>query len=114
MKPTGVIAEIKGACPGKMILLRVDMDALSVQQIAAQAFGEEAIDNCPPTMGAEDFGYYMTQIPGAFATVGSASDDDATQWPHHSGNFNVDENALKVGAELYAQYALAYLGQNEF
>ncbi len=32
----------------------------------------------------------------------------------HSGNFNVDENALKVGAELYAQYALAYLGQNEF
>lgn len=52
MKPTGVIAEIKGACPGKMILLRVDMDALSVQQIAAQAFGEEAIDNCPPTMGA--------------------------------------------------------------
>lgn len=85
-----------------------------VQQIAAQAFGEEAIDNCPPTMGAEDFGYYMTQIPGAFATVGSASDDDATQWPHHSGNFNVDENALKVGAELYAQYALAYLGQNEF
>lgn len=85
-----------------------------VQQVAAQAFGEAAVDNCPPTMGGEDFGYYMMQIPGAFATVGSGNPDKDTCWPHHSGRFNVDEEALKVGAELYAQYALAYLGQNQF
>ena len=29
-------------------------------------------------------------------------------------SINVDEEALKVGAELYAQYALAYLSQSEF
>lgn len=85
-----------------------------VQQVAAASFGEEAVDNCPPTMGGEDFGYYMTQIPGAFATVGSGNPDKDTCWPHHSGRFDVDEEALKVGAELYAQYALAYLDQDKF
>lgn len=85
-----------------------------VQQVAADVFGEEAVDNCPPTMGGEDFGYYMTKIPGAFATVGAGNPEKDTCWPHHSGRFNVDEEALKVGAELYAQYALAYLGQEEF
>lgn len=32
-EPTGIIAEIKGAGPGKTVLLRADMDALSVQQL---------------------------------------------------------------------------------
>ena len=84
-----------------------------IQKIAVDSFGEEGLDNVPPTMGAEDFGYYMTEIPGAFATVGSGKSED-TKWPHHSGRFDVDEDALKVGAELYAQYAVAYLSQDEF
>lgn len=85
-----------------------------VQQVAAASFGEGSVDNCPPTMGGEDFGHYMTKIPGAFATVGSGNLEKDTCWPHHSGRFNVDEETLKVGAELYAQYALAYLEQEKF
>ena len=85
-----------------------------VQQVAAASFGEKSVDNCPPTMGGEDFGHYMMKIPGAFATVGSGNPEKDTCWPHHSGRFNVDEETLKVGAELYAQYALAYLEQDKF
>ncbi|SFH65325.1 amidohydrolase [Pisciglobus halotolerans] len=85
-----------------------------VQKVAAEAFGEESVENLPPTMGGEDFGYYMTKIPGAFATVGSGNAEKDTFWAHHSGRFNVDEDSLKVGAELYAQYALAYLAQDAF
>ncbi|WP_158305240.1 hypothetical protein [Carnobacterium sp. 17-4] len=50
----------------------------------------------------------MMKIQGAFATVGSGNPKKDTCWPHHSGCFNVDKETLKVGAELYAQYALAY------
>lgn len=84
-----------------------------VQEVTEETFGTEANHLLPPTMAAEDFGYYMVNVPGAFATVGS-SKDEATSWPHHSGHFNVDEEALATGAELYAQYALAYLKQDEF
>lgn len=31
MEPTGVLAEIVGAKPGKTVLLRADMDALSIE-----------------------------------------------------------------------------------
>lgn len=83
-------------------------------KITAEAFGEKYVADDPATMGGEDFGYYMSEIPGAFATVGSANKEKATDYPHHSAHFNVDEEALKVGAELYAQYAYNYLNQNEF
>ena len=42
-----------------------------VKQITREAFGEEAIANPAPTMGGEDFGFFMTDTPGAFALVGS-------------------------------------------
>lgn len=85
-----------------------------VQSVAAEAFGESALQEEPPTMGAEDFGYYMAEATGAFALVGSGNETKDTCWAHHHGRFNVDEAALKVGAELYAQYTLAYLDQSEF
>lgn len=33
MKPTGVLAEIVGAKPGKTVLVRADMDALSIEEL---------------------------------------------------------------------------------
>ncbi|MFC6464114.1 amidohydrolase [Marinilactibacillus sp. GCM10026970] len=88
--------------------------ALLVQSTAAEAFGKDVIREEPPTMGAEDFGYYMTESPGAFALVGAGNEAKDTCWAHHHGRFNVDEEAMKVGAELYAQYALTYLNQSDF
>lgn len=85
-----------------------------VQSVTKEAFGNEFVYHDAPTMGAEDFGFYMTQIPGAFATVGCRNTVKATDYPHHHARFNVDEDALKYGAELYAQYALSYLNQDEF
>lgn len=85
-----------------------------VQSVTEKAFGSEFVYHDVPTMGAEDFGFYMTQIPGAFATIGCRNTLKATDYPHHHARFNVDEDALKYGAELYAQYALSYLEQDEF
>ncbi|MRI84766.1 amidohydrolase [Aerococcaceae bacterium WS4759] len=85
-----------------------------VQEVTEKAFGKEFIYHDAPTMGAEDFGYYMKEIPGAFATVGCRNTIKETDFPHHHARFNVDEEALKYGAELYAQYALSYLEQDKF
>lgn len=85
-----------------------------VQAVAREAFGDDSVQDNVPTMGAEDFGFYMTQVPGAFATVGAKNVAKETDFPHHSARFNIDEDALVRGAELYAQYALAYLNQDEF
>lgn len=82
-----------------------------VQKVAATAFGEESLVSEKPTMGGEDFSFYLDEVPGSFALVGSGNPEKDTQWAHHHGKFNIDEDALAIGAELYAQYAWVYLNE---
>lgn len=85
--------------------------AQRVQRLAGDAFGEESVLKQGKTTGGEDFSFYMVNggVKGAFAIVGSRSDDEATQHEHHNNKFNVDESALKNGARLLAEYAYDYL-----
>lgn len=85
-----------------------------VQLITRESFGEHAVGQLPPTMGGEDFGEYTNYVNGAFATVGTRNKAKKVDFAHHHARFNVDENSLKIGAELYAQYAVSYLNQEEF
>ncbi|WP_186671382.1 amidohydrolase [Sporosarcina sp. BP05] len=82
-----------------------------VQQVAAEAFGPNVVYDEKPTMGAEDFSFFLDKAPGSFALVGSGNSEKDTEWSHHHGNFDIDEDALATGAELYAQYAWAYLNK---
>lgn len=82
-----------------------------VQQVSVESFGSEVIFNEKPTMGGEDFSAFLTKAPGSFALVGSGNPEKDTEWAHHHGNFDIDEDALVTGAELYAQYAWAYLNK---
>lgn len=88
-----------------------EYSAKLVQMVAAEAFGTEAVYFEKPTMGGEDFSEYMDVVPGSFALVGSGNPEKDTEWAHHHGKFNIDEDALVTGAELYAQYAWAYLNE---
>lgn len=89
-----------------------ETSARLVQQVAREAFGEQVIYHEEPTMGGEDFSMYLEHAPGSFALVGSGNSDKDTEWAHHHGRFNIDEDALVTGAELYAQYAWSYLKQS--
>ena len=82
-----------------------------VQQVAVEAFGSDVIFNEKPTMGGEDFSAFLKKAPGSFALVGSGNPEKDTEWAHHHGNFDMDEDALVTGAELYAQYAWSFLNK---
>ncbi|WP_085247852.1 M20 family metallopeptidase [Gilliamella mensalis] len=97
---------------GTLPVINDNESALLAQKVIVESFGEDALYFEPPTTGGEDFSYYTQNIPGAFALVGSGNLDKDTKWPHHHGCFNVDEDGMALGAELYAQYAWAYLNQN--
>uniref|UniRef100_UPI002A809B41 M20/M25/M40 family metallo-hydrolase n=2 Tax=Bacillaceae TaxID=186817 RepID=UPI002A809B41 len=84
-----------------------------VERLAAEHFGAEAYHVDDPTMGGEDFSFYLDEVPGCFALVGSGNTVKDTRWAHHNGHFNIDEDGLRVGAELYVQYALTWLSENK-
>lgn len=88
--------------------------AMLAQAIIKEAFGEQALYFERPTTGAEDFSYYTVDIPGCYALTGTRNPEKGSDFAHHHGCFNVDEDSLVTGAELYAQYAWSYLNQDKF
>lgn len=63
--------------------------------------------------GGEDFAHYLEKVPGAIAFVGCRNEEKGCCYPHHNGNFAIDEDALEVGTALYAQYAVDFLNKYE-
>ncbi|RUO25839.1 amidohydrolase [Aliidiomarina minuta] len=60
--------------------------------------------------GAEDFSFYANEVPGMFVFLGITppGQDPATAPSNHSPHFYADEDALKVGTELFVNWVLDY------
>jgi metal-dependent amidase/aminoacylase/carboxypeptidase family protein len=56
-------------------------------------------------MMAEDMSFMHEQRPGAYALVGTRG-GPATAFPNHNARFDIDEDALLVGHDLFVALAL--------
>lgn len=57
-----------------------------------------------PSMGSEDFSYYLEQIPGCFVRFGARAQGE-DYIPLHSPEFDIDERVLPVGAAFFDEVA---------
>lgn len=76
-------------------------EASIAYQAARNVVGEAglmAMDH--PSMGSEDFSYYLHEIPGCYVRFG-ARPEEQEYIPLHSPAFDVDEEVLKVGAAFF-------------
>lgn len=70
-------------------------------------FGADHLLTLPGQGGGEDFAYFTQKVPGAFAFLGGGNKSKRCDFPHHHPRFNIDEDALPLGAALLAELALA-------
>lgn len=56
-----------------------------------------------PSMGGEDFSYFLQQVPGALFWLGSRLDDGREQHPAHHPGFDLNEKALPLGVSMLCQ-----------
>lgn len=97
---------------GTHAVINEEQSANLAQRVVTSSFGDAVLYSDRPTTAGEDFSYYLQEAPGCFALVGAGNPEKDTEWAHHHGRFNVDEDAMVYGAELYAQYAYTYLTEN--
>lgn len=71
--------------------------------------GEDGLVSIEKTTGSEDMAYYLEQIPGLIAFVGSGNAEKEADFPHHHPRFNLDEDSLAIGTELYFRFAIDFL-----
>jgi len=83
--------------------------AAMAKTAAKKVLGESSTEEFVKTMGAEDFSEYLAVVPGMYAILGVRNESKGTIYPHHHGSFQIDEDPLIYGAELYAEYAIEFL-----
>ncbi len=55
------------------------------------------------SMAGEDFAAYAKRVPSAFIHVGTRDPEKGSDYPHHSPHFNIDEETLPTGVELFVR-----------
>lgn len=77
-----------------------------LRETCREVVGESNIVELPhPSMGGEDFAFYLEQVPGCMIRVGSSFTDEPAP-PLHSPDFDIEESALAVGARILARAAV--------
>jgi len=75
------------------------------RQAASDVVGKDAVVSAEyPSMGSEDFSYYLDEIPGCFVRFG-ARHPNWEPIPLHSPAFDIDERVLAIGTLFFDRVA---------
>ena len=82
------------------------MDLL--EDSVGKTLGSEAVEWVDqPSMGSEDFSWYLEHVPGAMLRLGVRG-EQAGHEPLHTAAFDVDERALAIGSQVFAAAVINY------
>ncbi|QNR20113.1 amidohydrolase [Exiguobacterium sp. Helios] len=80
-----------------------------LRTVASDIMGADHVFEIAPTMGGEDFAYYLQQVPGTFFFTGAG---DETFYPHHHPKFDFEEQAMQHAARILIEVTLRYLEES--
>ena len=66
---------------------------------AKEILGDDKVKDLPQLMTAEDFAWYSQKVPACFYRLGTSNPEKGIKAKQHTSNFNIDENAMKIGME---------------
>ncbi|MBV9523872.1 MAG: amidohydrolase [Alphaproteobacteria bacterium] len=80
--------------------------------IAAEICGEDGVQrNYPPSMGAEDFSYFLEKRPGAMLWLGNGPGEGGCFL--HNPKYDFNDSAIPTGVSFLARLAERYLARTE-
>lgn len=74
----------------------------------------DRIIEMPPTMGGEDFAYYLKHVPGTFFFTGAGNPQVQAVYPHHHPRFDIDERAMLLAAKALISATLDALWRHDW
>jgi amidohydrolase len=80
-----------------------------LRALFAPIVGEQAFHTDERTMGSEDVGLFMGDIPGMYFFLGAKDETRDAYYGHHHPRFSIDENALPLGVALLSTAVASYV-----
>jgi amidohydrolase len=100
-------AEVK-MDPGYPALVNDDRMIDLVEKVAGEVVGSsKVVELKEPSMGGEDFAYYLQKYPGAMFRLGVSPASLL-----HSDTFNFNDDALETGMVMMASLAVRFLEES--
>lgn len=94
-------------------LINTPREVQHVSQVAEWVMGKGHVLSAPPSMGGEDFAYYLEKRPGCMWWLGAMHPKASiSELSLHHPRFDMDEGALNLGVEMLVMNTLAYLFQS--
>lgn len=121
LMPQRIEAVVKGVCDAAGATYRFDYDSgypvlvndaamTEVARRAALAVLEpEQVQGMAPSMGGEDFAYYLEKVPGSFARLGAMLPGSEKPYGLHTSRLMIDEEAITVGVAYYLSVVQEFL-----
>lgn len=104
----GCVADVEYVRHNRPTVNDAAMAAIAYEA-AAEIVGEENVVTDLITMGGEDFSDFLRAVPGCFIAIGSRNVARDLVWGHHHPKFDVDEQCLKIGADVLMRTAQKFL-----
>ncbi len=82
-------------------------------KVAADIVGEDRVTYLQPTTGGEDFAFFALEKPAAIIRLGCSNESKGLTFPLHSPRFDVDEDVLTVGVDVFTEAVLRFLKSSE-
>lgn len=97
---------------GYQALINDDEVVDVIKDSAEKLLGKENVEFKEfPSLGAEDFSYFIDAAKGAFFHLGCGNAAKGITSPIHTEFFDIDEECLKVGVKLQVENVLALLNK---
>jgi len=77
-----------------------------VAEAARESVGDACVQEISPSMGGEDFSYFLEHAPGMFLFLGVGNPEKGAAFPHHHPRFDLDESVLSTGVEIMIRSVL--------
>lgn len=109
----GIAESMGGSCEveiahGYPFLVNNEELAELIKETGIELIGNDFID-LPLRMTAEDFAYFSQRVPSVFYRFGVANEAKGISSNLHTPTFDLDEDALKIGASLLSLSAIKCL-----
>ena len=83
------------------------------RRAVVHALGEDAWRPTMPTMGSESFSLYTMFAPGCYGNLGICTPEKGSGAEIHNQYFDIDEDAMVIGASVHVAFALEFLNSDE-
>lgn len=88
-----------------------------VRRVLVEMVGDANVRPCQPTMGAEDFSFYLLERPGCYFLVGAGDGEhrleghDREAYTLHSPGYDFNDELISIGGSVWARLVEAWFAR---